>query len=284
MIEQQSQAVSFIVFYTASKQGVTGLTVTADVYELANSTKIVSAAAATELGDGLYFYTLAGTATATKSAYLAVFKTSGAVDQQHIPAAWFVGVAGVEELDAAVSSRNATTPPAASAIASAVWDTAIAGHETAGSTGQALAAAGGAGDPLTNQVPGAYASGTAGHALGRISSGQITTVSPIGSSGNVSVLRGDDYFAADGRAIDWTDTDGLWPDLTSATVTLGVTEFSKVFALAIITASGADKKVRLELSKTDSAAMPRGPHSYSIKAALSDGNVATIVSGLWQTN
>lgn len=38
-------------------------------------------------------------------------------------------------------SANTTTPPTAAAIADQVWDEALAGHATAGSTGEALAAA-----------------------------------------------------------------------------------------------------------------------------------------------
>jgi hypothetical protein len=53
-------------------------------------------------------------------------------------------------------------------IADAVWDEAIAGHLGAGSTGNALNAAGSAGDPWTTAIPGAYGAGTAGHRLGNI--------------------------------------------------------------------------------------------------------------------
>lgn len=51
-------------------------------------------------------------------------------------------------------------------IADAVWDEAIAGHAGAGSTGEALAAAGAAGDPWITALPGAYGAGTAGKIIG----------------------------------------------------------------------------------------------------------------------
>jgi len=51
-------------------------------------------------------------------------------------------------------------------IGDAVWDEAIAGHLGAGSTGAALNAAGGAGDPWTIAIPGAYGAGTAGKIVG----------------------------------------------------------------------------------------------------------------------
>lgn len=60
----------------------------------------------------------------------------------------------------------ASTPPTAAAIADAVWDEAISGHLTAGTTGNALNAAGSAGDPWATALPGAYGAGTAGLLLG----------------------------------------------------------------------------------------------------------------------
>ena len=96
-------------------------------------------------------------------------------------------------LDATVSSRMATThlnatagkldgvalvdttttntdmvaaAPSAVAIADQVWDEAIVGHAVVGSTGEALSAAGSAGDPWVTALPGAYGAGTAGEILG----------------------------------------------------------------------------------------------------------------------
>lgn len=47
-----------------------------------------------------------------------------------------------------------------------VWDEAIAGHLTAGSTGESLSSAGSAGDPWATSLPGAYGAGTAGKIVG----------------------------------------------------------------------------------------------------------------------
>lgn len=56
--------------------------------------------------------------------------------------------------------------PTAAENADAVWDEAIAGHSGSGSTGEALAAAGAAGDPWITALPGSYTSGQAGYILG----------------------------------------------------------------------------------------------------------------------
>lgn len=51
-------------------------------------------------------------------------------------------------------------------IADQVWDEALAGHVAGGSTGEALGAAGGAGDPWITALPGAYSAGSAGQIVG----------------------------------------------------------------------------------------------------------------------
>ena len=51
-------------------------------------------------------------------------------------------------------------------IADAVWDEVLPGHLTAGSTGNALNAAGSAGDPWSTTLPGGYGAGSAGYIVG----------------------------------------------------------------------------------------------------------------------
>lgn len=58
--------------------------------------------------------------------------------------------------------------PTVGEIADAVWDEALADHDGAGSTGEALAAAGSAGDPWVTALPGAYGAGTAGNIIGNL--------------------------------------------------------------------------------------------------------------------
>jgi hypothetical protein len=108
MLEQVSTSVKFLAFYTASKQGKTGLTVTVDIYN-PSGTQIVTAGSATALGGGLYAYTLS-TDNSSEGEYAAIFKTTDStVDSQHIPSLWVLGRAGVENLDAATSTRLASS-------------------------------------------------------------------------------------------------------------------------------------------------------------------------------
>lgn len=68
--------------------------------------------------------------------------------------------------DAVTEIAAGITIPSAAAIADQVWDEAIAAHLGVGSTGEALNAAGGAGDPWITALPGAYGAGTAGKIVG----------------------------------------------------------------------------------------------------------------------
>ncbi|MFB3816139.1 MAG: hypothetical protein ACE147_00630 [Candidatus Methylomirabilales bacterium] len=362
MLEQVSQDVTFYAFFTASKQGKTGLSPTVDVYNPAG-TKIVSDGVVTELGGGLYSYVLASGSTATEGEYTAVFKTADStVDQQHVPSLWVIGRAGIEDLDALVSSRLAaasytapdnatiaaiaaaittnldvaistrlaaagyTAPDSAATIAAAVWasgvrtltsfgtlvadlaaavwayvtrsltdkvgfapsatqnasavlDVSAADHKVPGTVGAKINQAGSAADPLENLVPGSYTAGTAGAALGRIGSGQIVTSSPVASSGAVTIVRGNDYAAADGRALTWTDAGGTWPNLTGATVRLRVAGLSVTGTVVQATGPGI---VRVELTAEQTAAQtPRVRAPYDLEATLSSGRVVTLVRGHW---
>jgi len=103
--------------------------------------------------DALTFAAGAINATAIASDAITANKIAdGAID-----AATFA----VDSITSAAITNGATAE-----IAAAVWDLAISGHTTAGTTGEALSAAGTAGDPWTTALPGAYSAGTAGKILG----------------------------------------------------------------------------------------------------------------------
>lgn len=74
--------------------------------------------------------------------------------------------ASVGAMASGVVTAAALATDAGAEIADAVWDEAISGHLTAGSTGNALNAAGSAGDPWSTALPGAYGAGSAGKIIG----------------------------------------------------------------------------------------------------------------------
>lgn len=358
MIEQSGNAIYFYAFFTASGLGATGLTVTVDVYR--NRSEIVTAASASEMGDGVYYYQLASGSNNAEGEYIAIFKTAGTADQKHIPAIWVVDKAGVEnlndpigdkldaasytapptvaairteidsnstKLDVAVSTRLATagytTPPTAvqnrqemdsnstqlaaiktktdglnftgtdvkatldsetvvlttpaptaAAIADAVLDELLSEHVIAGSAGGALADAGSAADPLSNEVPGSYAEGTAGAKLGLITSGDITIVNPLDTQENlISIVQGSDQTGA--NAIEFN---GDW----NVTLSSGTVEFRyrdtvnppQAIQTIACTVSGGVTPV-LSMSSAVTAALEFGSERYVYQLWHINGAVKT---------
>lgn len=176
-------------------------------------------------------------------------------------------------LDAQVSTVGGGT---AADIADAVWDEAISGHLTAGTTGAKLNSAAAAGDPLSNDVPGTYAGGTAGYALGQIGSGTVTFSGPVISDTNTfEVIQGDDYLIADGRSFNFTF--GATPNLTSSTVVMRIQ--TPVILEITGTQSGqgtSAQLVKFEMTKIQTAALQVKNYAFDIQATLSDASVVTL--------
>ncbi len=310
MLTKSGVALTFYAFYVASKVGKTGLTVTVDVYEQTTGTPIVSGGSASALGGGLYYYTLASGSVDASGAYIAVFKTADtSVDQQHIPALWVTDTE-LKNLDAAISTRLPTASyttapdstaiqaasaaaltaydaataadvagisiPSAATISDAVWDEATADHSTIGSTGAALAAAGGAGDPWSTAAA-AYPSGTFGNIIYSINPAQVTVTSPVATDGtSITVIRGDDYLNTDGRAL--TFSGATWPTLTGGAVALIMDINGTATSYAgVITAATS---CYIELTDTQTGALMPGAYNYDLQATLSNASVVTLVQGL----
>lgn len=134
-------------------------------------------------------------------------------------AAWITAT-GFSTLDAAgirtaVGLANADLDtqlaalPTAAENADAVWDEALAGHAGAGSAGEALSAAGTAGDPWTTALPGAYGAGTAGNIIGN---NLNATVSSRATQTSVDTI--DDFLDTEVAAI-LADTNELQTDLVN---------------------------------------------------------------------
>ncbi len=125
MLEVQGNSVIFYAFYTEDGVGDTGLTVTVTVYEImrdGTKTEIVSDAAVTEIGDGLYRYLLAAGSVDAAAEYVAVFHTADTdTDQQDMPAMWVIDRANVEDIDDILTDTGTTIPAAVAAVDSDVW-------------------------------------------------------------------------------------------------------------------------------------------------------------------
>ena len=124
------------------------------------------------------------------------------------------GIAGtittLDALDTAQDTQHSTTQsaisglndPTAAAIADAVWDETLSGHLGAGSTGEALNAAGAAGDPWTTALPGAYGAGSAGYIIGNNVDAPLSTIDTVVDGIQTDLSNGTDGLGAIKTAVD----------------------------------------------------------------------------------
>lgn len=289
-------AILFYAQFKASKVGKTGITVTVDVDSYARSdgtrTALVTAGSATEGRDGVYFYRYA-TADLSLTDLTCVFKTSDAtVDDQQIAAMWSnyslsdsAAIAAAAPastalinttwtdvragyLDAAVSSRNATTPPTAVAIRTEMDANSSKLANLDVNVGSRLATSG-------YTAPDNVSIAAIKTRTDTIGSGTVTVVSPVGVTTSVlSLVFGDDYYAADGRSLDFTVDGG--PDLSGASVAFKVRGATLVTVAASVLGASS---IRVELSAANVVAMGVGAASYDIQATLVSSHVVTLVAG-----
>lgn len=114
----------------------------------------------------------------------------------------------------------------------------------------------------------------------------IVFASPVDSDGDVEFVIADDYNAADGRAWEWTNAAGTWPDLNSATITLTVKDARDGSTIltktgSVITPVGLNQKVRVEPATGDTDNFTAGRHyRFALKATLSGSSrVVTLQRG-----
>lgn len=175
--------------------------------------------------------------------------------------------------------------PTAEENALQVWEEDSGDHNTSGTMGARLNAAGAAADPLENPVPGSYVDGTAGYYLGLlatihahsilITSGRvIAIVAPtVGAGGYLTIYRGADYVTGD---LD-LDVPGTH-DLTGATsVTITCAAFTKT--MTIVSSGGDVQTVRFTLTAAETAVMRLGKHPWLITAVLASGSTKPIAEG-----
>lgn len=126
--------------------------------------------------------------------------------------------------------------------------------------------------------------------LDLIGSAAVTVVSPVALNGDISIVKGDSYYNADGRAITWTDSTNSWPTISSATSTpitftaTNPTATSDALSVTCtaVNAGTTQQGVRMDLGTTDTDGLTVGSPAYplAVKAVLaSTSSVATLVSG-----
>lgn len=103
-------------------------------------------------------------------------------------------------------------------------------------------------------------------------------------SANLTLVRGDDYYNADGRAIAFVDSSLNWPDLTGASVQLTLTPTGGGTAVTVsgtISSPTTNKAVRFDLSAatTGGLVIGAGAYRYDVQAALTSTHKVTLARG-----
>ena len=224
--------------------------------------------AATEVGGGFYRYDLS---SAALDDYLGKFKTSDTT----VDAAQVAGMVSLEiqHIDADISSAKtltaaydaAKTAASASAVASIPTNPLLTNDARIPAT---VIAAKADVDAVASEVWGAGSRTLTGQ------SSRVTVTGPVLTSGGISIVPGDDYYAADGRQLEWSSTE--WPDITGSVVTFYGRQLEKACSI-IASGAGVEQTVRLELSNSDTKVLVDN-FDFKIKAKLDDSDhIVTLV-------
>lgn len=113
--------------------------------------------------------------------------------------------------------------------------------------------------------------------LGLITADGVSVIAPVAVGGNVTTIQGDDYALADGRAL-------VWPVMTTANIVGGtvavVLQHAGSYTGTVVDAT----TVRLELTRTQTRAIPEGARRFQVivtQAAGLGGDVITVVDAQW---
>lgn len=178
------------------------------------------------------------------------------------------------------------TPPTAAANATAVWDTVLASHVGAGSTGAALNGISAGTDPW-GIAAGSYGAGTFGYEFasmyGKLNTGPVLFQSPNIATGRIEIQAGDAYLATDGRAPFWLIKNWTGPAISGLTVKMSMVGRNVGSTPVVFTgsavASGSDCAVTVELAAAQTVLLTQAVYGFQVKL-ISGVDVITTTSGI----
>ncbi|MBI3866833.1 MAG: hypothetical protein HY290_33555 [Planctomycetia bacterium] len=137
-------------------------------------------------------------------------------------------------------------------------------------------------DPLANPL-GNYASNTAGGVLQNLGKATVTVVSPVTQGGTISIIQGDDYKATDNRAILFALPASVWGNLTNATVAfVALRANSQIGPLSgtIVNGNTSGQSAQLELAGADTSAAkpsenPSDAYLYAVRITKAGDEITT---------
>lgn len=116
-----------------------------------------------------------------------------------------------------------------------------------------------------------------------ISANNVTYTTPVTpQTGDLTLVRGDDYTVTSGRALpQWSNDDWAIFDLPTAAITFRArARYSEApFERAAAAISGTSVQVELTAAQTASLAVGHEAYQYDLEAALASGDVITLAQG-----
>jgi len=107
--------------------------------------------------------------------------------------------------------------------------------------------------------------------------GTLTYSGAVTPTGDVEIVRGDDYSNTDGRALNWTDAS--WPTLTGGTIAFSVRDNEGIVLIDSIAGVIVDAStIYVELTAAQTTVDP-GKHRFDVQATLVSGRVVTLQLG-----
>lgn len=119
-----------------------------------------------------------------------------------------------------------------------------------------------------------------------IGAGVVQVFTPMTVEGDMTVIQGHTYDADYGNAFEWLDPTGTtWPDLTGATIKFyykypgDLQTEVETGSGSVVTPTGANKKVRVEMTAANSAAIPAyGYYDYKVVATLQGSSTPFVLA------
>lgn len=107
----------------------------------------------------------------------------------------------------------------------------------------------------------------------------VSVASPVATDGTVSIVIGDDYLAADGRALQWISS--RWVPLTSAAITFScpLGDGTTLTRSGTVAVDGSSQIVSVELTAVQTGELNAGVYSYSVEAQMPSDDIVTLATG-----
>lgn len=118
--------------------------------------------------------------------------------------------------------------------------------------------------------------------LAALGEATVVLTSPVAASGDLTIVRGDDYYTADGRAPIWTAEDASGPSIAAATIRFTARHrVTQVETNVVGGVLAADPwSVTVEIPKATTAAWSLGNvYDFDVQATLANAHVITLLSG-----